>query len=230
MRTPEFIKRCLAAGMPLEMALTAAKAFEAECEIALTELLETRRSKERERQAKHRAKKNAGHVMSRDVTLEPVTRRDLTCERAQVVVLSSSSLRSEEGKEPTSSNEDVPPLRVAKPNGFARFWEAYPNKVGKAAAEAAYAKALRRVSGPDPPAVLLAGVERAKASRAWADGYIPHPTTWLRQGRWEDEPAEVNPQPRKADERPHHDAKFAARQANLARAFAGSESAALRRR
>lgn len=124
-------------------------------------------------------------------------------ERAQVVTPSLPSLRSEEVK-PISPDGDIAPLKAkcAKPNGFARFWEAYPNKVGKAAAEAAYAKALKRITGPDPPSVLLAGVERAKASRAWAEGFIPHPTTWLRQGRWDDQPAEVIPlQPRQAHER-----------------------------
>ena len=41
--------------------------------------------------------------------------------------------------------------------------------------------------------MILAGVERAKASRNWVDGYIPNPQTWLNQGRWEDQPSEVIP-------------------------------------
>jgi hypothetical protein len=81
----------------------------------------------------------------------------------------------------------------AKPNGFARFWEAYPNKVGKTAAERSYERALRAIEDPDPGGVILAGLERAKNSRAWREGFIPHPTTWLNQGRWSDEPAEVIP-------------------------------------
>lgn len=82
--------------MPLDMALTAAKAFEAECEIALEDLLDARRAKERARQAKHRAKVNGNNVMSRDETLDDVKPRDLTSERTQVVNPFSSSLRSEE--------------------------------------------------------------------------------------------------------------------------------------
>jgi hypothetical protein len=116
--------------------------------------------------------------------------------------------------------------KAPKSNGFAEFWAAYPNKVGKAAAAKAYAKALRDIHGPDPPSVILAGVERAKASRSWVGGYIPHPTTWLRRGSWDDEPAEIIPINGTPHERPHHDPKFDARQANLARAFAGAESAA----
>ena len=120
----------------------------------------------------------------------------------------------------------------AKPNGFARFWEAYPNKVGKAAAEKAYVKACRAVTGSDPPGdAILAGVERAKRSRAWIEGYIPHPTTWLNRGSWEDQPSEtpiIELRPQNPNV-PRPDDKRLAREANLARAFAGSEMAAGRR-
>lgn len=75
----------------------------------------------------------------------------------------------------------------AKPNGFAVFWEAYPNKVGKRAAETAYDRALKRSDAE----TIFAGLERAKTCRQWADGFIPHPTTWLNQDRWADEPAEI---------------------------------------
>lgn len=112
MRTPEFIQRCMDAGIDLATALTAAKAFEAECEIALEELLETKRAKERARQAKHRAKvqkDNENNVMSRDVTLDDVTsvnERDLTGEPAQVVN-TTSSLRSEGTQEANASFVDA---------------------------------------------------------------------------------------------------------------------------
>jgi len=44
-------------------------------------------------------------------------------------------------------------------------------------------------------------VEAQKRSRQWveSDGkYIPHPATWLNQGRWDDE---VDPRPPKFDSR-----------------------------
>ncbi len=114
--------------------------------------------------------------------------------------------------------------RIAKPNGFARFWEAYPSKTGKRAAEAAYVKAIGRIEGPDPPGTILDGVERAKAGRRWAEGFIPNPATWLNQDRWTDE--ELT-QIRKSNDRPdHQSAKLVERQANLARAFSGAENAA----
>lgn len=137
--------------------------------------------------------------------------------------LEKSRVEENRVSEANASSHRAP---VAKPDGFARFWEAYPNKVGKPVAAKAYAKALKRISGPDPPGVILAGVERAKASRKWREGIYPNPATWLNQDRWLDEPAEVVPlQPRQPHERPHHDAKFEARQANLASALRGADSA-----
>ena len=69
---------------------------------------------------------------------------------------------------------------------FERFWQAYPRKVGKQAARRAFARAdvsLQR---------LLEALEQQKADPQWQrenGRYIPHPVTWLNQGRWEDEPA-----------------------------------------
>jgi hypothetical protein len=198
----------------------------------VAEANEAARSTGAERQRRYRDR-----LKDRDVTRDVTDERNESdaSSRTRVVNPSSSSLRSEEGKNPIPSNEGIDPLKaktpaLAKPNGFARFWEAYPNKVAKVAAEKAYAKALKAIPGPDPPSVILAGVERAKASRQWREGFIPHPATWLNRGSWDDEPAETTPQtPRQAHERPDLDRRFTARQENYARAFAGSELAALRR-
>lgn len=67
---------------------------------------------------------------------------------------------------------------------FEEFWKAYPRKAGKEAARKAFAKAKV------PVATLVAAVERQKKSAQWQkDGgqFIPHPATWLNQGRWQDE-------------------------------------------
>lgn len=72
---------------------------------------------------------------------------------------------------------------------FAIFWDAYPRKKGKGAAQQAYAAAIKRMSGSDPPVQLLAALERVKPT--WREPkFIPHPATWLNQSRWEDEPDE----------------------------------------
>lgn len=70
---------------------------------------------------------------------------------------------------------------------FDAFWSAYPNKVGKDAARKAFAKRK-----PDDQLLteMLQALEVHKRTDGWTkDGgrYIPHPTTWLNQGRWQDE-------------------------------------------
>lgn len=67
---------------------------------------------------------------------------------------------------------------------FARFWAAYPRKVGKEAARRAFARAAPGLEQ------LLAALERQKQTEQWQRDqgrYIPNPATWLSQGRWEDE-------------------------------------------
>jgi hypothetical protein len=70
---------------------------------------------------------------------------------------------------------------------FARFWDAYPSKVGKDAARKAFDK-----RNPDDELVaqMLAAIATQKQSDRWRkDGgqFIPNPSTWLNQARWEDE-------------------------------------------
>jgi len=74
------------------------------------------------------------------------------------------------------------------PPGFEAFWSAYPRKIGKRAAMTAWARL--KVNGSFDK--VLAAVEQQKRSEQWQkDGgqFIPHPATWLNQGRWDDEPA-----------------------------------------
>jgi hypothetical protein len=68
---------------------------------------------------------------------------------------------------------------------FAEFWDAYPRKTAKGAAEKAWAKMK-----PDLHEVLGA-LEWQVESDDWVkDGgkFIPHPATYLNGKRWQDEP------------------------------------------
>lgn len=70
--------------------------------------------------------------------------------------------------------------------GFDAFWEAYPKKQGKKAAEAAFAKAIKKISMDE----MLAALEKHKASDQWTRDvgkYIPYAATWLNGERWNDE-------------------------------------------
>ena len=76
---------------------------------------------------------------------------------------------------------------------FAEFWKLYPKKVGKAAAMKAWKRAK---IDADLFERILEAVEAAKASEQWqreGGRFIPNPTTWINQGRWDDELPEVMP-------------------------------------
>jgi len=67
---------------------------------------------------------------------------------------------------------------------FDTFWSAYPKKVGRGTAEAAWANA----EIPELE-VILKALHKAKQSPDWIKekgAFIPHPSTWLNQRRWED--------------------------------------------
>ena len=93
---------------------------------------------------------------------------------------------------PTPQPTPTPPpkkknLDHALRASFDALWEVYPRKVGKEAAFTEFAKIA-----PDGPlvAVMVGAVERQRQSPQWLrDGgqFIPHPRTWLKQGRWQDD-------------------------------------------
>lgn len=74
-------------------------------------------------------------------------------------------------------------------DAFETFYLAYPNKVGKDAARKAFDK---RKPDSELLAMMLAAIAVQAKSPAWtkdAGQFIPHPATWLNQGRWQDEGA-----------------------------------------
>jgi hypothetical protein len=77
------------------------------------------------------------------------------------------------------------------PADFAdRFWRAYPRRIAKRAAIAALERVRR--SGEVAFTPLLEAVERYAESVAGKDPqYTAHASTWLNQGRWEDEPTHL---------------------------------------
>jgi hypothetical protein len=72
---------------------------------------------------------------------------------------------------------------------FEMFWTAYPRKEGKGEAFKSFLKATDDCGATVQD--LLDGIDKYKQTEQWQrDGgkYIPHPTTWLNQKRWEDTP------------------------------------------
>jgi hypothetical protein len=69
------------------------------------------------------------------------------------------------------------------PTRFAEFWQVYPRKDDKKAAEAAYARAVRK--GDVTEGELIAGAERYAAERAAENPvYTKYATTWLNGECW----------------------------------------------
>lgn len=106
--------------------------------------------------------------------------------------------QTEREKEREKENEIEIENDSTKEADFDRFWEAYPRKVGKVKAQAAFQKVTVPVDS------LLAAIAEQKKSPQWQKDngqFIPHPATWLNGHRWEDEiVAENDPLKRKLDE------------------------------
>jgi len=102
-----------------------------------------------------------------------------------------SELQSEKQIQVKTCAEVQKPLAVPKVE-FEMFWDAYPRKIGKKAAQKAFQNAQDRPRIDD----LLKAIAQAKSSPQWAkEGgqFIPHPATWLSQGRWDDQVVAIRP-------------------------------------
>ena len=79
--------------------------------------------------------------------------------------------------------------RERYPDEFVLFWKAYPRKTGKD-------KALESWTKKSPPLTdCLKALEWQRNQSQWVkDGgqFIPHPATWINQGRWNDEPIKAS--------------------------------------
>jgi len=68
---------------------------------------------------------------------------------------------------------------------FSKFWDLYPKKVGKGAANRSWKAAVKRA---DAKNILTAAAHFSKSSKARGK-FCPNPATWLNQERWEDDPS-----------------------------------------
>ena len=71
---------------------------------------------------------------------------------------------------------------------FHIFWQAYPRKVGKRACQRIWERVYSTLPTVD---ILVDILAKQSEEYGWDQSdnrkFIPHPTTWLNQGRWEDE-------------------------------------------
>ena len=94
--------------------------------------------------------------------------------------------REEERKERSKEKkEEEKEKAILADRAFDTFWEAYPRKVKKKEARKKFQAVFPKKVSLER---LLTALEEHKHSEQWKDvKFIPHPSTWLNQERWEDE-------------------------------------------
>ncbi len=84
--------------------------------------------------------------------------------------------------EPLLTLKKQPISNTRQSNDFDRFWEVYPVKVGEKPAAAIW----KRIK-PDVEMLLADIQERSAKDSKWINGYVPNPTKYLKEERWNDE-------------------------------------------
>ena len=80
------------------------------------------------------------------------------------------------------------PHPISSSSGFDNFWKIYPRKIARAAAEKAWNNLTKKRQLPEISKILSA-IQSQSLSEQWQESggkFIPHPATWLNQGRWDD--------------------------------------------
>ena len=96
----------------------------------------------------------------------------------------SNSIKVEQNAINNNNNNDN---KKNNDNLFDRFWSVYPRHVAKQNARKEFDKA-----NVDETLLqtMLTAIEKSKRSEQWTKDngqYIPHPSTWIHQRRWEDD-------------------------------------------
>lgn len=127
---------------------------------------------------------SAGHAVNADSSITRIS-------NPPSPEMGNSSITSyTEVEEPLVVPQTPPPLRATGPSAavldaeFDRFWSLYPRRVGKKAARTAYGRARRTATVEQIARALRSQLPDLQAKELQ---YVPHPSTWLNQGRWEDD-------------------------------------------
>jgi hypothetical protein len=129
-------------------------------------------------------KHNGNTAKSRSMTAKRVAKHKASGgynAKGNAPTVSGALPREEKRRE--EKNKDQKPLFDA----FESFWKMYPAKKGKTPARKAWAKAAK---SPEVIQQIMQGLANHLTCRQWTkDGgeYIPNPSSWLNQERWNDE-------------------------------------------
>lgn len=94
-------------------------------------------------------------------------------------------------KEPDSTHEETHTVAVIDDDGFERFWQAYPRKTAKAAAQKVWNRAVKAATKQRPDYAIgsiIDGAIRYAEDPNRQDTFTAHASTWLNQERWNDPP------------------------------------------
>ena len=123
---------------------------------------------------------------------------ELIGDASNTLAACKQSAPSETETETETETEKPPARKLADvPKGFSHWYDSYPRKHGKLAA----VKAWKKINPSNVLAAQMAiAIRNQVAQHHFQNGrgedFIPNPSTWLNQGRWDDEIAE-SPQARK---------------------------------
>lgn len=146
-----------------------------------------RRKADAERRARWRESRRHGDTrgpVTQDKTRE--SRRDTTCDETRESVLPDPT-RPDPSRKNYITAADAPAETKTSADWFDEFWTGWPRKIAKSAARTKYLAAVKK--GADPTHINQAAAAQCAAWRAAGKDvqYIPHPATWLNQGRYDDE-------------------------------------------
>lgn len=123
------------------------------------------------------------------VPTEPLKENQLT--RAKTTRKRTRVDSLENAQQPLIEVDGLAPA-ASVPDRFQEFWSSYPRKIGKPKAQAAW---KRLVKAKVDPQTIIDGCTRWATYYAQArteERFIPHPTTWLNDARYDDTPEPVN--------------------------------------
>jgi hypothetical protein len=156
----------------------------------LQEILLARRAKERARQRRCRATKRC-HVTAQfgHVTQEKDQQNQQSChvmsrDKEEGGILTYVEPMYVKPMYVEVPHVEVKHVEVTYMADFRKFYAAYPHKVGRAAAEKAFAKAIKKTTLEQILDGLRAYIASKPPDRPWCN-----PSTWLNQERWSDQPA-----------------------------------------
>jgi hypothetical protein len=108
-------------------------------------------------------------------------------------------MSTEPSEEPLEEPSDLKDLAMAKAKAgqtatatFEDFWAVYPRREKKIRARAAWDKITTGKDAVDP-AVIIQGAGRYAEDPNRDPGFTAHPSSWLNDGRWEDDPLPPRP-------------------------------------